>query len=456
MDARHQATPVVAIVGRTNVGKSTLFNTLLGKKAAITSKTEGTTQDVKFGLCEWQAASFTLIDTAGLDMSADERTEATLRKQATKAMQTASVIIFVIDATTGILPQDVGMAKHLRTSKAQVVLVANKADNPGKRRMAEGADWARLGFGMPIAISATNGSGVGDMLDVVVERLTTLGKTSEELPAIDVRVTIIGRPNVGKSSLLNSLAGEDRVIVSDIPHTTKEPQDTLVTYEHPTDGAKHILIVDTVGMRKKANVEHGLESLGVHLSVEELRRADVAFLVIDAKDGVGAQEKKLAGLIEDKNVGVAFIVNKWDLVRGDKEEGMTADKYRDYLAKQLPSFSWAPVVFLSALTGRHVDRVLQLALTIAQERKRVIPQDELDAFFDKLKKQHGLSVKKGENKPRVFGITQTNTEPPEFTIVSRKKDTLHTNFMRFIENRLRETFGFEGVPIRIGARDITK
>ncbi len=455
MDARHSSTPIVAIVGRTNVGKSTLFNKLLGKKAAITSATEGTTQDVKFGLCEWQGATFTLIDTAGLDMSADEATEAVLRKQVTKAMKTADVIIFLTDALAGIMPQDVGMAKHLRNNKAQVVFAANKADNPGKRRQAEGGDWAKLGFGMPIAISASNGSGVGDMLDAVVEKLTELGKTSEELPEIDVRVTVIGRPNVGKSSLLNSLAGEDRVIVSDVPGTTKEPQDTLVTYDHPEKGKKHILIIDTVGMRKKAKVEHGIESLGVHLSVEELRRADVAFLVIDAKEGIGAQEKKLAGLIDGKNIGVAFIVNKWDLVRSDAEGG-SADDYRTYLAKQLPSFPWAPVVFLSALTGRHVDRVLDLALRIAEERKRVIPQEELDAFFDKMKKQHGLLIQKGENKPKVYGITQTNTEPPEFTLVTRKKDVIHANFLRFIQNRMREEFGFEGVPIKVVIRDLTK
>lgn len=454
MDTKNNTTPVIAIVGRTNVGKSTLFNRLLEKKHAITSSKEGTTQDIKFGLCHWQGSTLTVIDTAGLDLTSDRATKESLKRQAVAAMRKADLILFLVDAETGLMPQDIAMSRFLQKSVKPVILAVNKADSPAKRNRTASEKWVKLGLGEPMAISAANGSGVGDLLEHAIKELESAGVKSEPLPPIDLRVAIIGRPNVGKSSLLNALAGEERVIVSEIPHTTKEPQDTLITLDHPELGRKNILVVDTVGIRKKGKVERGLESLGVHLSIGELERADVALLVVDAKEGIGAQEKKLTSLIENKNVGVIIVANKWDLV-GDETSG-PAKEFRAYVQKQLPSFTWAPVIFISALTGRNVPKVLDMSLNVDVERQRTVPQEELDAFFDRLKKQHGRMVQKGPNKPGIYGMSQTDTAPPRFMVVMQKKGSMPESFLRFIANRLREEFGFEGVPIKVSAREIRK
>ena len=460
MDERHIATPTIAIVGRTNVGKSTLFNRLLETRRAITSPVPGTTHDINFGHCHWRGRAITVIDTAGLDLTSKDATDQNLARQAKLAMTKADIIVFVVDAAEGLNPQDRAFAKHLQKSKKRVLLVANKADNPGKRRRAEDPDWLKLSFGKPMALSAANGTGVGDMLDKVFEMLQAEKlDVKEEIP-IDVRVAIIGRPNVGKSSLLNALAGEDRVIVSEIPHTTKEPQDTLLTYEDDKGDKKHLLVIDTVGIRKKSKVAPGIEKIGVHMSLEELKRADVMFLLIDAEAGVELQEKKLAGLAEQFQTAVLIVVNKWDLAQ-DKNLGDTKD-YEQYVYGQLPFFSWAPVTFIAAKNGAKVGRLLGYATELAAQRDRTIDQAQLDAFVEKLKKQHHASFARGGdrfgkigNRPKVYGITQTGTKPPEFMVVVHDKETLHPNFLRFIENRLRDQFGFQGTPIRVLAREIS-
>jgi len=454
MEEQPKLTPVIALVGRTNVGKSTLFNRLIEKRKAITSSIEGTTRDINFGHCHWRDQIVTVIDTAGLDLTSESATDESLRRQAEAAMRKADVVLLMADAKSGVMPQDLALAKRLRKSEKKVLLVINKADNPGLRRRAEGGEWVRLGLGDVFAVSATNGSGVGDLLDVVLDEMKRQGLTSKPLPEPDVRVAIIGRPNVGKSSLLNALAGEERVIVSEVPHTTKEPQDTMLAYAEPDGTIKHILLVDTVGIRKKAKVGHGIEKLGVSLSLTELERADVAFLMVDAAEGIGIQERKLAGLIEKKNVGVLVIVNKWDLA-AEHELG-TAEEFAEEVAKDMPFYSFAPVTFIAAKTGSKVGRLLRYALDIAYQRKREITDGELDAFLEKLKKKHGavLGEKKGSNRPVVYGIKQIGVKPPTFMIIGKKKETLHPNFMHFIENRLREEFGFEGTPIAVVSREI--
>lgn len=454
MDIRPAATPVIAIVGRTNVGKSTLFNRLIGEKKAIMSPKPGTTRDMNFGHCHWRDYALTVIDTAGLDLTSAKSVEEDLKRQADHAMAKADLIALVVDVSTGLMLEDRAIAKYLQRSKKPVILVANKADNPGKRRLAEASEWQKLGFGEPNPVSAANGAGVGDFLDVVVEEFRTKGKLSQPLPPIDARVAIIGRPNVGKSSLLNALAGEPRVIVSEVPHTTKEPQDTLITYEDPVRGTKNILLVDTVGMRKRGNVEPGIEKLGVFMSLSELERADVVFLVTDAEQGIEVQEKKLAGIIEERRPGVLVVINKWDLA-AEKNLG-SADDYRKYVSIQLPFFSWAPMAFISAKTGNRVGKLLGYALDIAAERDRTVPQPEIDAFVQKLKKIHHSAFYKGEKRPHVYGITQIGTKPPEFMVVVKDKETLHPNFLRFVENRIRDEFGFEGTPIAVLAREIAK
>lgn len=459
MDERMQAAPVIALVGRTNVGKSTLFNRLLEKRKAITSPVPGTTHDINFGHCHWRGVFFTVIDTAGLDLTSKDGTEEALKRQSRMAMAKADAILLLIDVRDGLMPQDRAFAKHLQKSGKKVFLVANKADNPKARRLADSPDWLKLGFGAPHPVSAANGTGVGDLLDDVYERLGGEKLGDITLAEADVRVAIIGRPNVGKSSLLNALAGEERVIVSEVPHTTKEPQDTLLTYTDDAGAVKRVLLIDTVGIRKKAKVDAGIEKLGVYMSLEELKRADVILLLIDAVEGIGLQEKKLAGFIEDHNVGVIVVVNKWDLA--DEKKLGTTDEYKEHVAVQLPAYSWAPVTFIAAKNGAKVARIIPMALGVAAARERVIPREDLDLFIEKLKKQHHAAFgaggdrfgKKG-NRPKVYGMTQVGIKPPAFMVVVRDKETLHPSFLRFIENRLREQFDLEGTPVRIMAREI--
>lgn len=452
MDPRLQATPIVAIVGRANVGKSTLFNRLLERRKAITSPTPGTTHDANFGHCHWRTQIITVIDTAGLDLTASDATEAGIKRQAELAMGKADTIVLVVDVTTGLLPGDRALGSYLRKSGKTVVLAANKSDNPTKRRLADAPEWRKLGFGEPMPISASNGSGVGDLLEFIVSDFEQRGLAGKPLPEIDLRVAIIGRPNVGKSSLLNSIAGEERVIVSEIPHTTKEPQDTLITWTTDAAATKHILVIDTVGIRKKARVAPGIEKIGVHMSLGELESADVNVLMIDATEGIGMQEKRLAGLIEDKYAGLVVVVNKWDTA-SERALG-TVDEYREYVIGQLPFLVWAPIVFISAQNGRGITRVIETAVAAARERDRTIPQEELDAFIEKLKKIHHSAFVKSEKRPKVYGITQLGVKPPSFMLVVHDKDTIHPNFLRFVENRLRDEFGFAGAPMRVTAREI--
>ncbi len=459
MDQRHAATPVIAIVGRMNVGKSTLFNRLLETRVAITSSEPGTTRDIKFGHCHWRDSIMTVIDTAGLDLTSEAATDKNLSRQAKLAMKKADVILFLIDAPSGLNPLDRAFAKFLQKSKKDVILVANKADNPGKRRIAEDPEWLKLGFGAPHPVSAANGTGVGDLLDVVYEKLEAEKRVGKEMPPIDMRVAIIGRPNVGKSSLLNALAGEDRVIVSEVAHTTKEPQDTLLTYEDEKGNKKNILVIDTVGIRKKSRVAPGIEKIGVHMSIEQLKLADVAILMVDATQGIDLQEKKLASLIEDFSGGILIVVNKWD--EAERLKLGKAEDYVQYVYGQIPFFSWAPVAFIAARTGSRVNRLLGYVTEIAAKREKVIPQEELDGFIALLKKKHHAHFAEGGdrfgkkgNRPKVYGMTQVGTKPPTFMVVVHDKETLHPSFLRFVENRMREHFDFSGSPLRVLAREI--
>ncbi len=452
MDERTNTTPVIAILGRPNVGKSTLFNRLLEQKKALVSDEPGTTRDINFGHCHWRGSVVTVIDTAGLDLTSKEATEEAMKRQAQMAVQKADIVLMVGDVTTGPLPQDRVLARHLLQSRKPLMLVANKADNPRLRREALSPDWLQLGLGEPMPISAANGTGTGDMLDVIYEMIKKQGLDSKPLPDIDVRVAILGRPNVGKSSLLNALAGEERVIVSEVPHTTKEPQDTLVTYVDQKFGEKHILLVDTVGIRKRAHVEPGIEGMGVRLSLGEVPRADVVLLLVDAPEGINVQEKRLAGFVAEKHPGLIIVVNKWDLST-EKNLG-NADDYRRYVQSEFPFLAWADIICISAKTGDRVGRVLDHVLEVAEQRARELPQEELDRFVEKLKKIHHSAFKKGEKRPKVYGITQTGTKPPSVTTVVQDKETLHRNFIRFVETRLREDYGFAGTPLEINAREI--
>ncbi|MBN1585269.1 ribosome biogenesis GTPase Der [Candidatus Uhrbacteria bacterium] len=455
MDTRLKLTPVVAIVGRPNTGKSTMFNRLLERRKAITSGKEGTTRDLNYGSFEWRGVTVTTIDTAGLDLTSDRATEEALKRQAESAMAKADIILMLTDATAGIMPQDRALSKHLLQSKKPILLVTNKADSPNSRRRAESPDWMRLGLGKPLPCSAINGSGVGDMLDVLIEKIRERKLDSVPIPEPDLKMVLIGKPNVGKSSLLNALAGEERVIVSEIAHTTKEPQDTMIAFDDPESGErKNVRIFDTVGIRKQAKVEPGIEHTGVGMSFNEMRQADVALLMVDAAEGISAQEKRLTGLIEDSRVGIVVVANKWDIAE-EKRIG-DAEEFRQHLAVSMPFCAWSPLLFVSAKTGRGVNKVIPMALKVLEQRRRVIGQPDLDAFFERMQRIHHTAFKKGMARPKVYGLKQTGTEPPEITMTVKKKETIHPNYIRFVENRIRDEYGFEGTPIRLAVREIKR
>lgn len=463
MDTRLKMTPKLAIIGRPNVGKSTLFNKIIGRRRALESAIAGTTTDMNFALGNWRGKVFTIIDTAGLDLSSNAATETSLKRQVNLAIAKADVLVFVADAIDGLTLPDRNLAKELKKTTKPIIFAINKVDGPKNRFAGQNPDWQKLGMGDPILVSGTTGAGTGDLLDVAVEQFEKLGILEQELPSVDARVALIGKPNVGKSSIMNRLAGDERVIVSEIPHTTKEPQDTLISYipdENPTSNAgeleeikmKNLLFVDTVGIRKHASIQPGLETTGVILSLRELENSEVAILVLDATDGVNLQDKKISNMIEERSAGLIIAINKWDLA---KEQNLgSAEVYSKYLALKFPFLEGVPVVFISALTGRSIDRLIPMTLKLIDERNRQISSEDLDAFTVKLKKMHPTKAK-GLNRPKIYGISQNyERTPPTFTIVVDDKDKLHPNFLKFIKKQLREEYGFTGTPVRLMGREI--
>lgn len=449
------ATPAVALVGRKNVGKSSLFNRLIEENRAIVSDVPGTTRDVGIGMARWRGQLLTLLDTGGLDVIKQDEIERNVRKQALRAAKKAHVVVFVGDAKTGPLSTDVTLAKELRKSGKPVVLAVNKADRAEERRMI-GDEWKRLGLGAPTAVSATTGGGTGDLLDRVFEEL---GKTNLPLEEVEPEATIalLGRPNVGKSSLLNAMIGEERVIVSEIPHTTREPQDTLLWYD-----GKPILVVDTAGIRKRAHVEKGLESASVAKSLVAVKRADVVFLVLDAGSEPTTQDGHLAGLALESGKGVVVVLNKWDLLGGKSTK--TGDERKEFFLSAMPYLSWAPVAFVSAKTGMRVHTLLDLALRVKKARERELTAEELDEFTARVVKPY-LESRVSHKKTHmglkrrhtfVYGIRQTRTKPPTFMAIVKDKDFTDANITRFIENRLRERFDLIGTPVKVSYREIEK
>lgn len=449
------ASPSVALVGRKNVGKSSLFNRLIEHHQAIVSAIPGTTRDVGVGHVNWRGRTLTLLDTGGLDIVKQDQIEVDVRRQALRAAQKAHVILFVADAQTGPLSTDLVLAKELRKAGPPVILVVNKADTPAIRARI-GDEWKKLGFGAPAAVSAASGAGSGDLLDRVFEELEKIELPLEKVKP-DVVLTMLGRPNVGKSSLLNALIGEERVIVSEIPHTTREPQDTLLWY-----GGRPILVVDTAGIRKRAHIAPGLEKTGVGKSLAAVKRADVVFLVLDVVDEVGIQDRHLAGLAEESGKGIVVALNKWDKVPGKTVKSGGA--YLEYFSSAFPFLAWAPIVFASAKTGHRVGDLLDLALKVKENRERRLTEEELDGFVDRIIKpyiksresKHKSALGAKRKAPYVYGLRQVETAPPSFMLIVKDKDAVSVNDLRFVENRLRENFDFEGTPIFIRSREIEK
>lgn len=476
--------PKVVLVGRMNVGKSTLFNRLTRTHGALVSAIAGTTRDRREGIVTWNGHSFILIDTGGIDLPKTTKEQQKqkrggysvssdpfaqdIERQATIARREAALVLFVVDGREGLLPQERAWARLLKKEKKSVLLAVNKLDAP-RHRHALHEFWI-LGCGEPAPISAITGSGTGDLLDRVVPELLQyqappLPEADPETPQKEpIRIALLGKPNVGKSSLVNALLGEDRVIVSPIAHTTREPIDT-----HFTFNGQAFVLIDTAGIRRKAHIDRGLEETGVELSLKVLERADVALIVLESHVSLNVQDLHLARALADFGVGCLIVANKWDLfLKKSTDQNPMAKteavkKFTQYIRNQLPHLDWAPMVFASALTKRNVNTILDTVVQVDAERRRMISEKELEEFMKKLVYRPSTKVKT-MRKPHVYGLKQTGTCPPKFELVTewtnvmtqkgKQKGTVRSSYVRFIENQLRDRFGFEGTPVIVQLRTI--
>jgi GTPase len=436
--------PIVAIVGRPNVGKSTLFNRLVGERRAIVEDEPGTTRDRVYGTTDWGGVEFTLVDTGGLQDDQEVATESHsqiarhTREQAHAAIEEADVIVFMVDARSGINAGDHEVAGMLRRADKPTILAANKADSSTRR---DGTyEFYELGLGDPIAISSYHGSGTGDLLDRIVEALPEMEEEEEpEGPAI----AIVGRPNVGKSRLLNALLGQERSIVSDVPGTTRDSLDTVVQW-----AGQPVTLIDTAGIRRRGRVDRGIEQYSVLRSMRAIDRADVVLLIIDATEGFTAQDLHIAGYIAEQKKGVVVVVNKWDLIEKDTS---TMEEYRQKAREALDFMPYAPLVFISAKFGQRVQQVLDSALAVVAERQRRVPTAALNKMLKDAVAAHPPPSRPGRWL-KFYYATQADVAPPTFIIFTNDPSQLHFSYRRYLENKLRESFGFAGTAIRMSFR----
>ncbi|MEO5705014.1 MAG: ribosome biogenesis GTPase Der [Candidatus Limnocylindrales bacterium] len=500
--------PIVAIVGRPNVGKSTLFNRIVGQRAAIVEDRARTTRDRLYGMGDWNGRRFMIVDTGGLELDPRDPIEARVQDQARIAIAEADVILFVVEAITGLTPADEEAAAILRRTKAPVLVAVNKSDNP--KRELEAAEFYALGWEHTFPIAAVHGRGVADMLDEVVLALPPesegeLARKRREVEADDFSreveagrleplvvgeegseeaagdgtdddgaearditdesarkwdamiaaesddeppaIALVGRPNVGKSSLLNALLGQERMIVSDIPGTTRDAIDTRLPW-----GRTEIVLIDTAGIRRRGRVAGGADAdkFSTLRSFRAISRADVAVLLIDAVDGLTAQDMHIAGFVVDEGRGLVIAVNKWDAV--EEKTGTTFDQYVEWIRHEAPFLEFAPIVSISALTGLRVPRVLELAVDVWAERRRRVSTGELNRIVGAATARQEPPMVKGK-RPKLFYATQVAVAPPTFIFFAREAGSVHFSYRRFLENRLRDVFGFIGTPIRLVFRE---
>ena len=438
------AKPIVAIVGRPNVGKSTLFNRLIGERRAIVEDEPGTTRDRVYGTTDWGGVEFTIIDTGGLqddrEVGSDSTVEIALetRNQAHVAIGEADVIVFMVDARGGLNAGDLEVADLLRRADKPTILAANQADSAARRNTVY--EFYELGLGDPIAISSYHGSGTGDLLDRIVEALPEAEEEEEvEGPAI----AIVGRPNVGKSRLLNALLGQERSIVSDVPGTTRDSHDTTLDW-----AGQPITLIDTAGIRRRGRVDRGIEQYSVLRSMRAIDRSDVVLLVIDATEGFTAQDLHIAGYISEQKKGVVVVVNKWDLI--DKDAS-TMDEYREQARRALDFMPYAPLVFVSAKFGQRVQQVIDTALSVVSERHKRVPTAALNKMLKEAVANHPPPSKPGKWL-KFYYATQADVSPPTFIIFMNDPAQIHFSYRRYLENKLRDAFGFTGTAIRMSFR----
>jgi GTP-binding protein len=497
----------VAIVGRPNVGKSTLFNRIIGSRTAIVEDRARTTRDRLYGDAEWNGRRFVLIDTGGLEVDTADPIELRVQEQARLAISEADVIVFVVDAAAGMTPADEEAAELLRRATAPVIVAVNKADN--EKRELEGAEFHAMGWEETYAISASHGRGTGDLLDAIVWALPpeseqerarktreaeadawaedvaagrlepfVVGEPEEDEDGTDAgsdsladgddvdteaarwdaaiaaeadtapaAIALVGRPNVGKSSLLNALLGEDRAIVSEVPGTTRDAIDTRLAW-----GRSEVVLIDTAGIKRRGKVASGpaAERYSTMRALTALSRADVAILVIDAVEGLTAQDAHVAGYAVEEGKGLVVAVNKWDLVA--EKTDRTFDQYVEWIRNEVPFLEFAPIVSISAKTGQRVGRVLELAIDIWAERRRRVPTGELNRMLAAATERTPPPVVRGR-RPKLLYATQAAISPPTFVFFASDASAVHFSYRRYLENRLRDTFGFHGTPIRLVFRD---
>ena len=434
------ARPLVAIVGRPNVGKSMLFNRLVGQRLSIVEDTPGVTRDRLYAECEWCGRKFDIVDTGGIEPMTDSEILLFMREQAQIAINAADVIVLVTDIRTGVTAADKDVANMLLRSRKPVVLAVNKADSTGAEDPAL-YEFYSLGLGDPIAVSAIHGHGTGDLLDECVRYFPEAEEEDEEPDY--VKVAVIGKPNVGKSSLINRILGEKRLIVSNVAGTTRDAVDTL--FENETG---KFMFIDTAGIRRKSKVDERIEKFSVMRAQLAIERADVCLIMIDARDGVTEQDTKIAGLAHEAGKASIIVVNKWDLV--DKETG-TMEKMRKDIMRDLSFMSYAPIVFISALTGQRTDRLFELINFANDQSHMRITTGMLNNVLADAQARVQPPTDKGR-RLKIYYMTQTGICPPNFVIFCNSRELFHFSYQRYIENQIRAVFGLEGTPIRIVIR----
>ena len=433
--------PIVAIVGRPNVGKSTLFNALAGDKISIVDDQPGVTRDRIYAEVSWLDMDFTLIDTGGIEPDSKDIILSQMREQAQTAIDTADVIIFITDVKQGLVDADDKVADMLRRSGKPIVLAVNKVDNPAKQEM-DIYEFYNLGLGDPFGISATNKLGFGDLLDEVTKYFDKgyLDEEEDDRP----KVAIIGKPNVGKSSMINALVGEQRVIVSDIPGTTRDAVDTVVERN-----GKEYIFIDTAGLRRKSKIKEELERYSIIRAVAAVERADVVVMVIDATEGITDQDTKIAGIAHERGKGVIIAVNKWDAIEKDDK---TIYKFTEKIRNGLSYMPYARLLFVSAKTHQRLEKLFDVIDVVIENHSRRIATGVLNEIISEATALNQPPSDKGK-KLKIFYSTQVAVKPPTFVIFVNDKELMHFSYLRYLENRIREAFGFEGTPLKFFVRE---
>ena len=433
--------PIIAIVGRPNVGKSTFVNRLVGKRQSIVDDRPGVTRDRIYFDVEWQNRPFTVIDTGGIIPGDEDEIMLSIYDQAKIACEEADKIIFIVDGLEGVTPVDSDIANILRQSNKPIFLAVNKVDSHNQITMI--SDFYSLAIGEPIAISALHGSGgVGDLLEEIT---SDFSYNVEEEEDKTIKIAIVGRPNAGKSSIVNALLGENRVIVSDVSGTTRDSIDSYVTYKD-----KEFIIVDTAGIRKKSKVDYGVEKFAVDRAIRSIRDCDVALLVIDAKEGISDQDKKISSIITEAGKGLIVAINKWDLIEDKKAN--TINKFEKELAVDIPFLSFAPKIFISAVTKQRLGQIFDKSLEVYEQCIKRVSTGLLNKVISEAYALNPPTSFKGK-RLKIYYVTQAKTQPPTFVLFVNNEELLKDSYKRYLENKLREAFGFFGTPIRISVRE---